>query len=81
MADHSNLLRILGGIATNLAPLIPGGGAIVGIGTQVIEALSVAKQGHAGPLPPEATEGESALMAQVRAHAESTFDRAEHGDG
>lgn len=79
--SSSNLLRILGGIATDLAPLIPGGGPIVAIGTKVIEALGVAKQGHAGELPREAVEGESALMAQVRDHAESTFDRAEKGDG
>lgn len=80
MSDLSSILQGLGKVAIQLAPtIVPGAAPAIAAGRAVLDAIAALKPGHPGELPREVGEGETALMAAVRAHAESTFDRAENG--
>lgn len=80
MSDFSSILKSLANTAMALLPkIVPGAAPLIAAGKSLSDAITSLSEAHTGAPVPEATAAAGDLMAKVRAHAESTFGRAENG--
>jgi len=78
MSGLNDILKMLGEVAKEVAPLvIPGSGALIKGAESIAAAFDSLKEANGGQAPADAEAAHDALFARVKAHAESTFSRLE----
>jgi hypothetical protein len=78
MTIFNGILSQLGSIATSLVPqIVPGADKLIEAGKAISAAFTNIKGLNGGTAPPDAEEAHDALLAKVRAHADSTLGRLE----
>jgi hypothetical protein len=76
--DLDIILRGLGGLAAKLAPsIIPGAGPAIAAARAIGNAFETVKAANGGQAPADAEAQHDALLARVKAHADSTLGRLE----
>lgn len=78
MSGLSSVLLSLGRAAADLATrMVPGAAPLIAAAHSIASAFETVKASNGGTAPAEAQAGHDALLARVRAHADSTLGRLE----